>query len=30
MLTLDILICTLNTRIVRIPDLLMPEKKGVN
>ena len=30
MLTLDILICTVNTRIVRIPDMLMPVKDGVN
>ncbi len=30
MLTLDILICSVNTRIVRIPDILMPEKDGVN
>ena len=30
MLTLDILICSLNTRIVRVPDILMPVKEGVN
>ena len=30
MLSLDILICTLNTRVVRVADLLMPEQEGVH
>ena len=29
MLSLDILICTVNTRIVRIPDMLMPPQEGI-